>query len=425
MPSLPPKRQLLAAVAAALSLPAVAVTASVAKNSVQPPALREIVEQIGVAPELVGPLDGDAILVSAESIGRSDSLLDALRRAGVMDADAERFIRQSRVAKPLFNAGPGSFVRIARSTSGALRELEVNVSGGSAWRLRRNGDKFDLDRNTAVGQASVQARSGAGGPSLFRAFADAGVPRGVADQVVRIFSRQFDLHAAAKEIERFAVVYEEQRTSAEPRPGRVLGAEVVRNGKVHRAFWFSAGGGRGGDYYGPEGFSLDREFLPAPLEFTEVTSAFGVSRQIGSRYQESHGGIDYAAPEGTPVHATADGVVEFAGIQRGYGNVIVVKHREPLATLYAHLSAFAPSVTPGFRVRQGELIGFVGRTGWATGPHLHYEMRVADKQVNPEAATVVAAELAKPQRIADFRARTAAVADRLDLVATLTKAGFE
>jgi murein DD-endopeptidase MepM/ murein hydrolase activator NlpD len=425
MPTLSPKRRLLVAVTAALSLPAVAVTASVARNSAEPPALQQVVESLGVSPATVGSLDADAVLVSAETVGRSDSLLAAMRRAGVMDAEAERFIREHKAAKPLFNAGPGSFARVARTAGGELRELEVNVSGGSVWRLHRDGDRFDLDRDTAAREAGVQARSGPGGPSLFRAFADAGVPRPVADQVVRIFSKQFDLHAAAKEIERFAVVYEERRAAGEPRPGRVLGVEVVRKGKVHRAFWFSAEGNRGGNYYGPEGFSLEREFLPAPLEFTEVTSAFGVSRQIGSRYQASHGGIDYAAPEGTPVHATADGVVEFAGTQRGYGNVIVVKHREPLTTLYAHLSAFAPAMESGFRVRQGELIGFVGRTGWATGPHLHYEVRVAEKQVNPEEVAVVAAELSKPQRIADFRMRTAAVAERLDLVATVTRAGFE
>jgi murein DD-endopeptidase MepM/ murein hydrolase activator NlpD len=425
MPNLPPTRKLLATAAAALSLPAVVVTAAVAPSSADRPAMREVVKTLGLAPELIGPGDADALLVAAEVVGRSDSLLGALRRAGLMDAAAERFLREDRSAKPLLNAGAGSFVRVARTSGGELRELEVNVTGGAAWRMTASAGTFDVSRDVAAKPASVRARAGIGGPSLFRAFADAGVPRSVADQVVRIFSKQFDLHAAAREIERFAVIYEEHRTGMEPRPGRVLGAEVVRRGKTHRAFWFSADGGRGGNYYRPEGFSLDREFLPAPLEFTEITSAFGITRQIGRRFQEAHGGIDYAAPEGTPVYATADGTVEFAGVQRGYGNVVVVKHREPLATLYAHLSGFAAPVAQGFRVRQGELIGFVGRTGWATGPHLHYEVRVADKHVNPDDVGAVAAELTKPQRMADFRSRTAPLAQKLDLVATVSNAGFE
>lgn len=424
LPALPPSRKLLASVAAALTFPAVVVTASVSQQS--QPLAETMVERVALNAEVLGVVDPDAIVVVPEFLSRGDTLLGALGRMGVFDPAAERFVTRERAAKPLLAAAPGGFLRVARTGAGELVSLEYSPPSGGGFRLDRVGEGFRVTREFAAGETQLRYRAGVGGPSLFRAFADAGFPKSIGEQVVRIFSKQFDLHAAARGIERFAVVYEEHAAgSAGLRAGRVLGAEVVRSGKSHRAFWFSADRGRTGAYYGPEGFSLDREFLPAPLEYTEVTSWFGVSRQIGKRYQESHPGIDYAAPVGTPVHATADGEVEFAGVQRGYGNVVIVKHREPLATVYAHLNGFAEGVANGFRVRQGEVIGYVGTTGWSTGPHLHYEVRVSDQPVNPENVAVVAAELAKPQRVAEFRERIAPLASNLDLLASAAPARFE
>lgn len=325
-------------------------------------------------------------------------------------------------------AAPGAMLRVTRRGSGELVDLSYTTPGGDVYRLSREGDRFKVARNKGGNEiVETRFRSGVGGGSLFASFADAGLPKPVAEQVLRIFSKQFDLHAAAREIDRFAVVYEERVSGAVARPGRVLGVEVVRKGKPYRALWFQAGQGRAGDYYTPEGFTLDREFLPAPLEFTEITSWYGKTRQLGRRYQASHPGIDYAAPIGTPVHATADGEVELpSGPQvTGYGKVVVVKHRGSVSTLYAHLDAFAPGLQPGMRVRQGELIGFVGMTGWTTGPHLHYEVRVDGKPVNPEDAGVIAADMEQPERVSAFRVQTAPAARTLDLLADVAPARFE
>lgn len=404
------------------------VTAAV-DSSTAPPSAESVLEALPLAPLAVGAIDDESNVVAPDFLSRGDTLFAALARLGVLDSQAERFLRSSPEASVMRQAAPGAMLRVTRRGSGELVDLSYTTPGGDVYRLSREGDRFKVARNKGGNEiVETRFRSGVGGGSLFASFADAGLPKPVAEQVLRIFSKQFDLHAAAREIDRFAVVYEERVFGAVARPGRVLGVEVVRKGKPYRALWFQAEQGRAGDYYTPEGFTLDREFLPAPLEFTEITSWYGKTRQLGRRYQASHPGIDYAAPIGTPVHATADGEVEFpSGPQvTGYGKVVVVKHRGSVSTLYAHLDAFAPGLQPGMRVRQGELIGFVGMTGWTTGPHLHYEVRVDGKPVNPEDAGVIAADMEQqPERVSAFRVQTAPAARTLDLLADVAPARFE
>lgn len=390
-----------------------------------PPARLVTVESLALPAAPLGLTDREESLVVWDVLSRGDTVFIALARLGIVDPPVERFLRTAKEAKPLLEAAPGAYLRAVRTGTGDLLELAYTSPAGRTHVLTRDGERFRVTREEPALETTLALRSGPVGTSLFRSFDDAGVPRSVAAQVVRIFSQQFDLHAAAREIERFAVVYEEQGSAVAARPGRVLGVEVVRAGKAYRAFRFAPGGGAPADYFGPEGFSLDREFLPAPLEYTEITSWFGVSRQIGRRFQASHPGIDYAAPIGTPVHATADGTVAFLGVQGGYGNVVVLEHRGTLTTLYAHLNGFAEGLSKGARVRQGELVGYVGRTGWTTGPHLHYELRVEDRPVNPEDYFPVAEALAEPERIARFRAETAPVAAKLDLLGQGVLARFE
>ena len=427
MAKLPQSRKKLLAIAvAALTLPAVVVTAAV--DSVPtPPVSLSVMTPVAVEPAAVGAIDDESLVVAPEFLARGDTLFAALARLGVLDASAERFLRSSPEASAMRRAAPGALLRVTRRGGGELMDLVYVTPSGETYQLTRDGDKFKVSRKPTAEVVETRFRSGIGGPSLFASFADAGLPRPVAEQVLRIFSKQFDLHATAREIDRFAIVYEERVAGALSRPGRVLGVEVVRKGKPYRALWFQPEPGRTGDYYTPEGFTLDREFLPAPLEFTEITSWYGQTRQIGRRFQASHPGIDYAAPLGTPVFATADGEVELpTGPQvTGYGNVVVIKHRGKLSTLYAHLDSFAPEVQAGMRVRQGELIGFVGRTGWATGPHLHYELRLDGKPVNPEEAGVVAAEMEKPERVSAFRVQTAPANRTLDLLADAAPGRFE
>jgi murein DD-endopeptidase MepM/ murein hydrolase activator NlpD len=157
------------------------------------------------------------------------------------------------------------------------------------------------------------------------------------------------------------------------RTGRILSAEFVNNGKVHEAMWFQEPGHKGG-YYTLDGKSLDTSYLASPMEFSRVTSGFAMRFHPILHRWKAHLGVDYAADAGTPVRTVGDGVVEFAGQQNGFGNVVIVKHNNTDQTVYAHLSRI--DVRPGQVVSQGQHLGAVGSTGWATGPHLHFEFRV-------------------------------------------------
>jgi murein DD-endopeptidase MepM/ murein hydrolase activator NlpD len=170
------------------------------------------------------------------------------------------------------------------------------------------------------------------------------------------------------------VVYEALEADGEPmRAGRILSAEFTNNGKLYQAMWFQEPGHKGG-YYTLDGKSLDTSYLASPMEFSRVTSGFAMRFHPIQHRWKAHLGVDYGADTGTPVRTVGDGVVEFAGQQNGFGNVVIIKHNNTDQTLYAHLSRI--DVRPGQSVTQGQHIGAVGATGWATGPHLHFEFRV-------------------------------------------------
>jgi len=188
--------------------------------------------------------------------------------------------------------------------------------------------------------------------------------------------------------DRFNVVYETLQADGETmRTGRILSAEFAHGGKTHQAMWFqppgqdAAGAPLKGGYYTMNGQSLRRAFLSAPVEFSRISSGFSMRFHPVMQTWRAHNGTDFAAPAGTPARTVGDGTVEFAGVQNGYGNVVFIKHRNNFETVYAHLSTIHVQV--GQTVSQGQTIGLVGSTGWATGPHLHFEVRVNGVQHDP------------------------------------------
>jgi murein DD-endopeptidase MepM/ murein hydrolase activator NlpD len=220
--------------------------------------------------------------------------------------------------------------------------------------------------------------------SLFAAADAAGLSDGVAVQLADIFSSEVDFHRDLRPGDRFAVVFEAFYSNGEfVRTGRIVAAEFTNAGRTYRAIYFEDAQGRGG-YYTPEGKNMRKTFLRSPLEFSRISSGFSTSRlhPILNSWR-AHQGVDYAAPGGTRVRATADGYVQFVGQRGGYGNLIVVQHNNAYSTAYGHLSAFANGLHAGQRVNQGDVIGFVGMTGLATGPHLHYEFRINGVHQNP------------------------------------------
>jgi murein DD-endopeptidase MepM/ murein hydrolase activator NlpD len=248
------------------------------------------------------------------------------------------------------------------------------------------------------------------------------MPDSIATQMADIFGGDIDFHRDLRRGDHFSVVYEMHFSHWQPaRSGRILAAEFVNNGKAFSAIWYESKDGQG--YYTAEGKNIRKAFLRSPLEFSRVTSGFTSSRfhPILQTWR-AHKGVDYGAPVGTRVKATGDGIVEFVGKQGGYGNLVILRHQGRFTTHYGHLNGFASGIRKGIRVSQGDIIGYVGKTGWATGPHLHYEFRINEVHQNPLAVALPSAPPLGQHQMAEFKLHAEPLAYRLDRVRGLNLA---
>ena len=289
-------------------------------------------------------------------------------------------------------------------------------------RIQRIADHLVADLATLPLTAQTLMAGGTVRSSLFNATDEAGIPDGVATQLAEIFATDIDFRHDLKRGASFSVVYESLTAEGEPITwgpvsGRVLAAEFVNKGQTYSAMWFKDGDGKG-SYFGLDGQSKQRSFLASPLEFSRVTSGFSMRMHPILNTWKQHNGVDYGAPVGTPVRTVGDGVVEFAGWQNGYGNVIHIRHGEERSTVYAHLSRI--DVATGQKVEQGMVIGAVGQTGWATGPHLHFEVKIDGQQQDPllvaqnsEAAVIAPASKARFAQLAQSARVQLGVAETL------------
>ena len=365
-------------------------------------------------PEMV-PLVADETYWREERVRRGDTLGSVLARLGVADAAAQDFLRTDRRARPLYQLRPGKAVRVRTDADGRMLSLRYPEQNGDLLAIDRVGAGFLVQSIQPDVAISLELRTSEVRTSLFAAADAVGLPDPVTMELADIFSGEIDFLHDLRRGDRFSVVYEVRRGEANPAgAGRIVAAEFVSKGVMHRAFrWRSADAGEA--YYGEDGQSLKKEFLHSPVAFTRITSGFSLGRlHPFLQIWRAHKGVDFAAPIGTQVHAVGAGKVTFAGRQGGYGNVVMLQHAGAYSTVYAHLSRFATGLKPGQRVSQGEVIGYVGMTGWATGPHLHYEFRVDNVQKNPltialpNAAPIPVAETAAyRQQIAPLRAELA------------------
>lgn len=367
--------------------------------------VKPVVEEITLAPVAASSTPDDSYW-REERVQRGDTFGSLLSRLRIEDAEAVRFLRTSDAAKGLRQLTPGRVVRAHTSDDGRLLEFRYSA-GVMVLVAKPEGDSFQVWEEPAPLERRVMMKSAEIRSSLFAATDAARLNDAVAGQIADIFSTDIDFHKDLRRGDRFTVVYEMFFDGGEAvRSGRVLAAEFVNQGKAYQAVWFKHPNGQG-DYYTPEGKSIKKAFLRSPLEFSRISSGFSEARfhPILQRWR-AHKGIDYAAPTGTGVRATADGVVETASFDRGYGNVVVLRHQQKYTTLYGHLSRFAPGVSRGARVTQGQVIGYVGSTGLATGPHLHYEFRI--NEVHQDPLTVAMPDA--PPITADLRASFDSVA---------------
>jgi len=337
-----------------------------------------------------------------ERIRRGDTIGSVLARLGVDDAAALEFLRTDPSARAVYQLRPDKPLTVETDGEGRLLALRFVTGSGELLSISREGERLVATTGAAPIELRWRMAAGEIRSSLFGAADAAGLPDAVTLQIADVFAGDIDFYHDVKRGDRFAVVYEMRYVDGEPiGVGRIVAAEFENRGKTFRAFLWRADDGSE-NYYAEDGAPMRKAFLRSPMEFSRVTSGFTNTRfhPILQSWR-AHKGVDYAAAAGTPVRATGNGKVAFVGTQGGYGNVIQLQHQGAFATLYAHLSRFAPQVKAGGRVTQGEIIGYVGQTGWATGPHLHYEFRVGGDQRDPLSVALPSGEpLAAPHRAA-------------------------
>jgi murein DD-endopeptidase MepM/ murein hydrolase activator NlpD len=316
----------------------------------------------------------------------SDSTESLLRRLGIVDSKAAEFMRRNPLLREALQR-PGRLVTAEATDQQQLNKLTVrwlrNDTDNQFQRLslQRDGQAFSASLTSAPLTASVRLSGGTVKSSLYDASDEARLPDAIVHQLTDIFSTQIDFHRTLRKGASFGVVYEVLEADGEPlRSGKVLSAEFINGDRQYQAVWFQPPGQKG-SYYTMDGKSLRREYLAAPVAYTRKSSGVGVRLHPIFQTRMVHEGVDYASPSGTPTHSVGDGVIEFAGIKGGYGNVVVVRHSASHTTVYAHLSRI--QVRAGQRVTQGQVIGNVGSTGWSTGPHLHFEFRINGRYTDP------------------------------------------
>jgi murein DD-endopeptidase MepM/ murein hydrolase activator NlpD len=352
-------------------------------------------DTLNIAPQTVTQAIVLPALASASNTGSferetvvqpGDTLASALSRLNIDDLEIQRLMAADIVRKQASSIRPGKRIQATTTQDGEVLALQFDRNDGPALVVRRQGDSFAAEESSDLLETRVVMRSGVILSSLYGATDSAGIPDSVANQIAETFSTSLDFRDDLRRGDTFSVIYTVDYRNGEPvAAGKLLAAEFVNGGKPYRAVLYRDPSGREA-YYTPEGESLKKGFLRSPLEFSRVTSSFSNSRKHPVYgFHRAHTGVDFGAPTGTRVKATSDATVVFAGRKGGYGNLVVLRHPNGFETYYAHLSAFASGIRPGRAVGQGQVIAFVGSTGASTGPHLHYEVRIAGRPQNPMA----------------------------------------
>lgn len=409
---------LLGAVFATSLLGVVAATAVVPGQDEQSFAAEQVLERLG-APRAELLSHDDLPFVYDERIQPGDTMQSIFRRLGIEDSEALTFLMNDEKARSVLRqlrAGRSLIAMI--SGDGMISSLSLPVGRGAERFIleRTPGGLRATMQNFASVDTMIEMRSGTITHSLFGATDAAGVPDSVANRFAEIFGTQIDFSRDLREGDRFSVVYETVFDQGVPlRAGRILAAEFENQGKKHTVVLYREADGNEA-YYTPDGRGLNQAFLRYPLEFTRISSSFGRRIHPIHRNWRNHNGTDFAAPTGTPIMASSDGRVHFVGSQRGYGNTIIIQHRDSYSTLYAHLNGFAKGLQKGQRIRQGQVIGYVGMTGWATGPHLHYEIRINDVPHDPMKIALPTVQPLDKKELELFKAETGPLLERLALL---------
>ncbi len=357
-------------------------------------------------------------------VKRGDNLSRIFKRHGLSARQLQEILALGedtrRVLKRLY---PGDVLRLLIDDQGRLQRLIYDYRDTRTLEIQREPSGFQAWFVEHETERRLSYASGIINDSLFLTAQRAGLSDNVTMELAAIFGWDIDFSLDIREGDSFVVIYEEIYLDGEKlRDGAILAAEFVNRGKIHRAIRYTDPQGRA-DYFTPDGKRMRKAFLRSPVAFTRVSSRFSLGRRhpILNKIR-AHKGVDYAAPRGTPVKATGDGKVLFRGTKGGYGRTVILQHGGRYQTLYAHLSRYARGLRPGKRVRQGQVIGYVGSSGLATGPHLHYEFRVNGVHRNPLTVKLPDAAPLPRKYLPSFKAEAAPLLAQLDVLRRSTLA---
>ncbi len=376
-------------------------------------------------PELQPAAEQTQRYVSQERVMRGDTVAALFDRLGVSDRKALEFLKTDATGKMIFRQlVPGRMLQAETGIDGELLALRYFVSASSLLEANRTPAGIKTRQRAISEEPRLVYKSATIRSSLFAATDAAGIPDAVAMQLARVFATDIDFHSDLRKGDRFSVVYEMIYESGELiAPGRILAAQFVNDGRVHHAIHFRDDEGVDG-YYSLDGSNRAKAFLRSPVEFSRVSSGFGARFHPIFKNWRAHTGVDFAAPKGTRVLATADGHVISTGYRGGYGNAVEIRHGS-ITTLYAHLSGFAGGIRAGARVRQADPIGYVGSTGYATGPHLHYEFKIGGVHQDPLRVALPKAEPVPARLRSQFQQVANQARATIDLVSTAPAGRFE
>lgn len=347
------------------------------------------------------------------TVNNGDNFYSMLGRVGFDPNESQRILEAGPGAAALKRLIPGQRIKI-RFAKDELAELVYENDGLNIVQIKRSDSGFELGNIKRSLETRFSYATGMVDSSLFLAAQGAGLSVNLTMQLAAIFGWDIDFALDLHKGDRFTVVYEELYANGEKvRDGAVLAAEFTNNSKVHRAVRYTGADGRS-DYYNASGQNLRKAFLRTPVDVSRISSGFGVRFHPILNSMRAHRGVDYVAPLGSPIRVTGDGKVAFKGIRSGYGKTLIIEHGNGYQTVYAHMSQFRSDLKAGSAVKQGQVIGYVGQTGLATGPHLHYEFQVNGTHRDPLTIKLPSAAPISVAERADFLEKTSRFAGLID-----------
>ena len=398
----------------------------VAVAEADPPS--DVPQTVSMSPEPAPPVDEPVPPADIEdpivrtpahrvTVNSGDSLYLIFKRLGLPQRDLALMTGSKPLAKKLARIAPRQEIEFYVDTESRLTRLVHRLDRLRSLHVSRDGDTYTFEEVVEPPDVSVATATGVIDSSLFEAGQRAGLSDNIIMQMAEIFGWDVDFALDIRAGDRFTLVFEEQFKDGEKiGEGPILAAEFTNRGRRIRTVRYADPTGHT-EYFSADGRSMRKAFLRTPVNFTRISSRFSSNRRHPVLHKmRAHRGVDYAAPRGTAVKASGDGRVVFAGRKGGYGRTVILKHGSAYTTLYSHLARFAKGIRSSKRVEQGQVIGYVGSTGLATGPHLHYEFRVRGVHRDPLKVKLPRAAPLAEEFLADFTKKAKPLFANLDLI---------